>query len=120
MDYYTVLGIPADADQETIRSAYRVLARRYHPDRGLGSSSEKFRQIVEAYETLMDAARRQEYDLSPLRRVEPATASIEPLYRENPAVFGRFDGEPSRTPFRLSYLDEFLEKWARSRSFPNR
>jgi curved DNA-binding protein CbpA len=54
MNCYSVLGVPSDADSETIRSAFRILARRYHPDSGSGSSAEKFRQIVEAYETLSD------------------------------------------------------------------
>jgi DnaJ domain len=37
MNYYVVLGIAEDADEETIRSAFRALARRYHPDVGVGS-----------------------------------------------------------------------------------
>ena len=64
MNFYAVLGISRDADDETIRSAYRLLARRYHPDRGAGSSTEKFRRVNEAYETLMDPGSRQAYDLS--------------------------------------------------------
>jgi len=64
MNFYTVLGIPRDADEEMIRSAYRELARRYHPDRGSGSSAEKFRQVNEAYETLIHSARRKQHDLA--------------------------------------------------------
>lgn len=64
MNFYAVLGIPRDADDETIRGAYRILARRYHPDRGVGSSAEKFRQVNEAYETLIDNRSRNAYDLS--------------------------------------------------------
>jgi len=41
MDYYVVLGIAEDADDETIRSAFRALARRYHPDVGAGSSPDQ-------------------------------------------------------------------------------
>ena len=52
MNYYVILGIPVDADHESIRHAFRVLARRFHPDAGAGSSAEKFHQIFEAYETL--------------------------------------------------------------------
>ena len=107
MDFYGILGIPKDADQETIRSAYRILARRYHPDRGAGSSTEKFRQVAEAYETLIDPGRRQGYDLShmpPRRsaavRVEPITVSPELFHQEDPSVFGRFEGVPHRTPLR--------------------
>ncbi len=38
MTFYAILGIPPDADEETIRTAYRALARQYHPDVGEGSS----------------------------------------------------------------------------------
>lgn len=96
MNFYAVLGVPIDADPEAIRRAYRILARRYHPDKGAGSSSEKFRQIAEAYDTLIDPRRRQGYDLSltepstPRRVVRyPKTAHAEPMRQESPAVFGR-------------------------------
>jgi curved DNA-binding protein CbpA len=62
MDYYVVLGIGEDADEETIRSAFRTLARRYHPDAGAGSSPVEFRRARDAYETLMDPERRRRYD----------------------------------------------------------
>ena len=103
MDFYGILGIPKDADQEAIRSAYRILARRYHPDRGAGSSTEKFHQIAEAYETLIDPGRRQGYDLSHMqpRRAaavrEPMTVSPKVFRQENPNVFGRFERAPYRT-----------------------
>lgn len=83
MNYYVVLGVPADADDETIRHAFRLLARRYHPDAGSGSSVEKFRQVFEAYETLRDPARRAFYDDS-LRAKPPIRKQIivEPLRPE--------------------------------------
>lgn len=62
MDYYVVLGIAEDADDETIRSAFRALARRYHPDVGAGSSLVEFQRAREAYETLVDPERRRRYD----------------------------------------------------------
>jgi curved DNA-binding protein CbpA len=82
MTFYAILGIPPDADLETVRTAYRALARRYHPDAGEGSSPERFREVVDAYETLSDPERRRIYDLElgfhsrtmpikPLRPVEP-------------------------------------------------
>ncbi len=52
MNYYVVLGIAEDADVDTIRSAFRALARRYHPDAGPGSSTVEFQRVLEAYETL--------------------------------------------------------------------
>jgi curved DNA-binding protein CbpA len=90
MNFYALLGVPADADEAAIRSAYRVLARRYHPDSGEGSSPEKFRQVVEAYEILGDSQRRQSYDVSLQQArslakpvAEPLTRRAEPLYQEN-------------------------------------
>ena len=62
MNYYVVLGIAEDADSDEIRSAFRALARRYHPDAGAGSSTAEFRRALEAYETLSDPARRQLHD----------------------------------------------------------
>lgn len=86
MNFYTVLGIPRDADEEMIRSAYRALARRYHPDRGSGSSTEKFRRVNKAYETLIHNARRQQYDLA-LARVERPVPATYP--QEDPRVYGK-------------------------------
>ena len=62
MNYYVVLGIAEDADSDAIRSAFRALARRYHPDAGAGSSTDEFRRALEAYETLSDPDRRRLYD----------------------------------------------------------
>ena len=78
MNYYLLLGVPQDADADTIRSAFRVLARRYHPDAGEGSSAERFREILAAYETLNDPTRRWHYDRA-LERPIPRSRVVEPL-----------------------------------------
>ena len=57
-----VLGLAEDADEETIRSAFRALARRYHPGVGAGSSPLEFQRAREAYETLVHPERRRRYD----------------------------------------------------------
>jgi DnaJ-class molecular chaperone len=63
-NYYRILGVSTAATNEEIRRAYRVLARRYHPDVNPGKSSEeKFKQIAEAYAVLSDASRRRQYDV---------------------------------------------------------
>jgi DnaJ-class molecular chaperone len=62
-DYYEVLGIPREADQDTIRRAYRKLAREYHPDLNSDSEAEeRFKELGEAYEVLSDAEKRERYD----------------------------------------------------------
>jgi curved DNA-binding protein len=62
-DYYEMLGVPRDADQDTIRRAYRKLARKYHPDLNSDSDAEdRFKEIGEAYEVLSDSEKRERYD----------------------------------------------------------
>jgi molecular chaperone DnaJ len=62
-DYYEVLGVPRDAAANTIKSAYRKLARQYHPDVNKDAASEEhLKEINEAYEVLSDAEKRQAYD----------------------------------------------------------
>ena len=63
-DYYEILGIDRNADAEAIKSAYRKLAKKYHPDLhpGDAAAAEKFKEINEANETLSDAQKRAAYD----------------------------------------------------------
>lgn len=60
-DYYQILGIARDATEKEIKSAFRKLARQYHPDVN-PENEEKFKEINEAYEVLGDAKKRQMYD----------------------------------------------------------
>lgn len=62
-DYYAVLGVPRTADEKQIKSAYRKLARKYHPDVNKDAGAEdQFKRVSEAYEALSDSEKRAQYD----------------------------------------------------------
>ena len=64
MDFYVVLGVQREASEGDIKRAYRRLARRWHPDINPGDreAAVRFRQVLDAYETLIDPDRRRRYD----------------------------------------------------------
>ncbi|MGH7755075.1 MAG: DnaJ domain-containing protein, partial [Vulcanimicrobiaceae bacterium] len=64
-DYYEVLGVPKNAPEKDIKSAFRKLARKWHPDQNptnQKAAEERFKEINEAYEVLGDGAKRKKYD----------------------------------------------------------
>jgi len=62
-DYYKILGVDRSADEKTIKSAYRRLARRHHPDVSkTKDAGDRFKEISEAYEVLSDPEKRRRYD----------------------------------------------------------
>jgi len=62
-DYYKILGVKPDADLKAIKTAYRKLARKYHPDVSEEKDAEnKFKDVAEAYAALKDSQKRAEYD----------------------------------------------------------
>ena len=62
-DYYEILGVKRDAPDEQIKSAYRRLARKYHPDVSKeADAEERFKEVGEAYDVLRDAEKRASYD----------------------------------------------------------
>lgn len=95
-DYYAILGVPDSADDKAIKTAYRKLARKYHPDvsREAGAE-EKFKEVAEAYEVLGNAEKRAEYD--EVRRYGRAGAGFEvPPGWQRSGSFGDYAGHPGR------------------------
>src|SRR5215470_8374495 len=89
-DYYRILGVDRKADDKTIKSAYRRLARKHHPDVAKGKdSAARFQEIAEAYEVLSDPEKRKRYDtLGPdWQRYAEAGAGARGPYEGAP--FGR-------------------------------
>mgnify|MGYP002510326583 CR=1 FL=1 len=78
MDYYKILNVPHQADGSQIKQAYRKLAKRYHPDLNPYNpeTEARFKDIVEAYETLGDPAKCRKYDANMIQ--SSATMGTEP------------------------------------------
>jgi molecular chaperone DnaJ len=90
-DYYEILGISRDADGAAVKSAYRKLAVKFHPDRNPGDAEaeERFKEAAEAYAVLSDAEKRARYDRFGHEGVRGAGAS--PFGGGfDPTVFGDF------------------------------
>jgi DnaJ-class molecular chaperone len=88
MDYYSILGINKQANQDEIKKAYRKQAMAHHPDHG--GDSGKFAQINEAYETLKDPNKRQEYD-NPQVRMNVNSSNLDDIMN---AFFGQRQQRP--------------------------
>ena len=86
-DFYEVLGVNRDADDKTIKSAYRKLAMANHPDRNPddAAAEERFREASEAYEVLKDSQKRAAYD-------QLGHAAFEQSAGGGGAGFGGFGG----------------------------
>jgi DnaJ-class molecular chaperone len=86
-DYYSILGVPKNAAEKDIKSAYRKLARKWHPDANPNNpkeAEEKFKEISEAYEVLGDPEKRKKYDvLGPNWQQAAQQAEQQRQYRTN-------------------------------------
>jgi curved DNA-binding protein CbpA len=120
MNYYVLLGISQDADPDAIRSAFRARARQYHPDAGEGSSVDRFREILTAYETLNDPDRRGNYDrlLKNTRARIPQVAEPlrpqavpEPMLSRQRVVHRRLVAEPLAATRVSVLVSELFQSW---------
>lgn len=89
-DYYAVLGVARDASDQDIKSAYRKLALKYHPDRNAGDkgAEDKFKEAAEAYSVLADADKRARYDRFGHAAVAGSGAGAGGF---DPTIFAEFD-----------------------------
>jgi DnaJ-class molecular chaperone len=114
-DYYKVLGVPKNAAEKEIKSAYRKLARKWHPDQNLDNpkaAEEKFKEIQEAYEVLGDPEKRKKYDvLGSDWQQASRQAEQQRRYREAqaeaPFGFEQFGGEGGASGF-SDFFDMFF------------
>jgi molecular chaperone DnaJ len=116
--YFAILGISPDATADEIRSAYRRLVKEFHPDHYAGSS-ERFRDIQEAYSVLGNRRRRSEYEQNikktarktPFRNVEHPEP--EPLIpEESPTDLGEISPVRSFQSFTPSFDEIFDWLWS--------
>lgn len=99
VDYYEVLQVSRDADDGTIKKAYRRLAMQYHPDRNQGPDAEgKFKEASEAYEVLSDANKRRLYDRAGFEGLKNegfsgfSGAGVEDIFSSFGDIFGDLFG----------------------------
>ena len=102
-DYYAVLGVPRAADTSTIHSAFRARARQYHPDAGVGSSTPKFREAIEAYHALSDPRLRRQHDIDLGTPVARSNVVPEPLFSPHRS------GPTSISPMSSGFEEIFTE-----------
>src|SRR5438105_4158356 len=97
IDYYKVLSLPSSATANELRRAYRILARRYHPDLNPGTANaDRFKEIAEAYEVLSDPERRKLYDLERQDVLSERLSHAYKAYSDARAKYGPDLGRRSR------------------------
>ena len=106
-DYYEVLGVSRDAEQDAIKKAYRKLAIKYHPDKNPGNeeAEAKFKEAAEAYEVLSDKDKRSRYDRYGHAGVDGQSGgfrggmTMEDIFSQFGDIFGDIGGSPFESFF---------------------
>ncbi|XP_059712928.1 dnaJ homolog subfamily B member 8 [Haemorhous mexicanus] len=125
VDYYKVLGLQKNASQDAIKKSYHKLALKWHPDKNPKNKEEaekKFKEIVEAYETLSDPQKRLFYDKSieeSRARRERASASYNSFFDSHHGFSHEDEFFGGMYPFTCIFLNPFdirinAENWQSS------
>jgi len=115
MDHYKTLGVPRQASTETIKAAYRKLARRYHPDVSKEPEAEaRFKEITEAYEVLKNPQRRSAYDRLNSQRPDP-----QKPHEHRPASSHATNNAAGNSGFFKNFFDNLLTERRTGRVFGN-
>jgi hypothetical protein len=117
-DFYVVLGVARTESPRGIRKSFRELALRFHPDRAGPQATRSFQDVVEAYQVLSDAKRREAYDAE-LRRADGwKRTHREVMSRPRPTAEPLIPGEPlsvvSDLPAARPSLDELFDRYVRN------
>ena len=94
-DYYEVLGVARDADQSQVKSAFRKLALRFHPDRNPDdeNAEERFKECAEAYDVLSDSEKRARYDRFGHEALQGGVSTnVEDIFSHFGDIFGDMFG----------------------------
>jgi DnaJ-class molecular chaperone len=108
-DYYVILGVPRSATADDVRAAFRRQAMAHHPDRAGSSSSARFRDVAEAYDTLSDPDKRRYYDSARELARSHSVADAEPSFSRG-ARGDRYGPAPEPEPLlreTVSLADSF-------------
>lgn len=100
-NHYEVLGVPMDANQLHVKQAFYRLAKKYHPDASSEASSEKFKEITEAYKVLSDQDLRSVYDRKLAK--EQSRAQKRGQSTAPPAPEDDMDHDPEDSPYTQAY-----------------
>jgi len=111
-NYYQILSIDRNASPSEIKKAYRLLAMKYHPDKNSSPDSQSiFIKITEAYETLIDASKKQEYDYFYDKFIKSTqlTTYEEPIFKEKSNQWEK-DGREKATYYSNLSFNDFMKK----------